>query len=67
MVNTLRSTISHFNPRAHEGHDVVVIPVRFTILFQSTCPRGARLTHPETAVLLTDFNPRAHEGHDVGC
>ena len=34
-------------------------------IFQSTCPRGARL--PIFADLLAvdaDFNPRAHEGHD---
>ena len=33
-----------FNPRAHEGHDLLVrLWVREHNVFQSTCPRGARL------------------------
>ena len=32
----------NFNPRAHEGHDVMMLCVMLTSLFQSTCPRGAR-------------------------
>ena len=34
------------------------------LIFQSTCPRGARLFDPSTTVKSTYFNPRAHEGHD---
>ena len=56
----------NFNPRAHEGHDFpdfgacVVLPG-----FQSTCPRGARLSPAQPRLQRHDFNPRAHEGHDV--
>ena len=32
-----------FNPRAHEGHDLLLFRNHLFILFQSTCPRGARL------------------------
>ena len=33
--------------------------------FQSTCPRGARLTSLCSGPTTPDFNPRAHEGHDL--
>ena len=33
-------------------------------IFQSTCPRGARLFRVFFAKRLPNFNPRAHEGHD---
>ena len=34
----------YFNPRAHEGHDSMIPRMWIQIiLFQSTCPRGARL------------------------
>ena len=78
----------YFNPRAHEGHDLLVeidhicllnisihVPTRGTTmnlhlinlnkLFQSTCPRGARLLTLFPYFLTIDFNPRAHEGHDA--
>ena len=35
------------------------------VLFQSTCPRGARLCSPACLIRDTNFNPRAHEGHDA--
>ena len=54
----------NFNPRAHEGHDLVIAPFAISRTFQSTCPRGARLTHPAVTAIPTNFNPRAHEGHD---
>ena len=36
--------ILHFNPRAHEGHDFSMIFSEAVFVFQSTCPRGARLS-----------------------
>ena len=62
------ASISHFNPRSHEGSD----SVRFAkgldgFLFQSTLPRGER--HVSRYLLLriySDFNPRSHEGSDDG-
>ena len=39
------SKIQYFNPRAHEGHDVFFASQYIYSLFQSTCPRGARLYH----------------------
>ena len=33
---------THFNPRAHEGHDLKARPLLEARRFQSTCPRGAR-------------------------
>ena len=81
-----RRPLPHFNPRAHEGHDLVVVirtrmccisihvPTRGTTepliyvaewrRFQSTCPRGARLTITNIKSWRMNFNPRAHEGHD---
>ena len=35
------------------------------MVFQSTCPRGARLHRDGVKLLPRYFNPRAHEGHDV--
>ena len=35
-----------------------------TIVFQSTCPRGARPPHTTHRHSAQHFNPRAHEGHD---
>ena len=33
----------YFNPRAHEGHDLLLLVLlRDLVIFQSTCPRGAR-------------------------
>ena len=34
-----------FNPRAHEGHDLFLHGYHQQQVFQSTCPRGARLKH----------------------
>ena len=54
-----------FNPRAHEGHDEPRIQRAVCQqVFQSTCPRGARLCPPACLTRHTNFNPRAHEGHD---
>ena len=79
--------LGYFNPRAHEGHDIVCtmkilhkiisihVPTRGTtadfpsfeavLLFQSTCPRGARRFRSVYQFhVVRNFNPRAHEGHD---
>ena len=67
MSMVFQCRIGHFNPRAHEGHDIsanfsvgvqiisIHVPTRGTTefshemsnqqQFQSTCPRGARLTY----------------------
>ncbi|RBQ25470.1 MAG: hypothetical protein ALMCE001_02270 [Methanocorpusculum sp. MCE] len=38
---------SYFNPRASRGHDYIVEKIRKEgIVFQSTCPRGARPGYP---------------------
>ena len=60
----LRAFSAHFNPRAHEGHDCPFIPQPDVILFQSTCPRGARRVTLAFHFVRCHFNPRAHEGHD---
>ena len=56
--------LMYFNPRAHEGHDPAAFFAVRVGLFQSTCPRGARLAQYKETLLRGDFNPRAHEGHD---
>ena len=55
----------NFNPRAHEGHDFSTIFSDAVFVFQSTCPRGARLSLARLELYILYFNPRAHEGHDV--
>ena len=42
-----------FNPRAHEGHDDFANKAAIQQVFQSTCPRGARLS---LRLLLLHFN-----------
>ena len=57
--------ILHFNPRAHEGHDVC--RGRVWCLLRYFNPR-AHEGHDIGDVRrkgYSDFNPRAHEGHDV--
>ena len=62
MVN--HPAVKDFNPRAHEGHDVCTERSFDCYGFQSTCPRGARLTRFAATLSPCNFNPRAHEGHD---
>ena len=55
-----------FNPRTHEGCDVVPwVSHAAQCLFQSTHPRGVRLTFYWICGQLTSFNPRTHEGCDT--
>ena len=42
LIDKLWFIDNNFNPRAHEGHDVPHRAVRWIMVFQSTCPRGAR-------------------------
>ena len=58
-----QSEQSYFNPRAHEGHD----PMKRTqhaaqIIFQSTCPRGARPTVIFTPVGSNKFQSTCPRG-----
>ena len=54
-----------FNPRTHEGCDIMLMFVlRFLALFQSTHPRGVRLGLGLGFLRSQRFNPRTHEGCD---
>ena len=54
-----------FNPRAHVGRDLQRLPTKRKLKFQSTRPRGARLTVGRVNVrYFNSFNPRAHVGRD---
>ena len=55
----------YFNPRTHVGCDFVVL-VRMVaiLLFQSTHPRGVRLSGNIEKQLRPNFNPRTHVGCD---
>ena len=44
---------ANFNPRAHEGHDTVRLSRPMRLIFQSTCPRGARLQAKKFVHFLT--------------
>ena len=61
---TLSATIMSFNPRAHEGRDVIVSSHHTTSKFQPTRPRGARRVSNTANTTASRFNPRAHEGRD---
>ena len=63
---TFRSTYNYFNPRSHEGSDMIA-PYDWQLLqvFQSTLPRGERLLMFCLIVPLLNFNPRSHEGSDI--
>ena len=61
-----REVITYFNPRSHEGSDLVQ-NWHLTALwvFQSTLPRGERrYTASKPTDNLLYFNPRSHEGSD---
>ena len=59
------STHTGFNPRAHAGRDQVRDQALKDAKFQSTRPRGARLTRRYHRTKLVCFNPRAHAGRDI--
>ena len=58
----------NFNPRSHEGSDLIQeVKTAKDGLFQSTLPRGERLTSTGIRCLIKrNFNPRSHEGSDRG-
>ena len=58
--------INNFNPRSREGSDYdKVVTKRDEYKFQSTLPRGERLSRSRTGHnICTDFNPRSREGSD---
>ena len=51
-----------FNPRAHEGHDVRMVDVFSGAGFQSTCPRGARLSASDTSSIRLLFQSTCPRG-----
>ena len=54
-----------FNPRAREGRDLRGwVCACWSLLFQSTRPRGARPAARQTDHPAARFNPRAREGRD---
>ena len=60
------TVILDFNPRSHEGSDVMwLLLAQRQNVFQSTLPRGERLCSIDNAYIYIHFNPRSHEGSDV--
>jgi len=58
--------LDRFNPRAREGRDYTVeCNVIVRKQFQSTRPRGARLSISTVFARQCSFNPRAREGRDL--
>ena len=58
--------LSRFNPRTHEGCDIIKDDTDDNgSLFQSTHPRGVRHLVWSFNLSLMCFNPRTHEGCDV--
>ena len=57
---------TYFNPRSHEGSDVMwLLLVQHQNIFQSTLPRGERHYRPNLQKRRKGhFNPRSHEGSD---
>ena len=56
----------YFNPRPHAGDDAGYRHSdHLLLLFQPTSPRGGRLAHNPTSMLIVQhFNPRPHAGDD---
>ena len=66
MTGALVALQSGFNPRTHEGCDYVLLQRRcLYTLFQSTHPRGVRLSETLSRRNRSRFNPRTHEGCDL--
>ena len=57
-----RVLFSHFNPRAHEGHDCPDHPVWLAGKFQSTCPRGARPSDDMLSIAFGIFQSTCPRG-----
>ena len=58
-------TAFYFNPRTHVGCDTARYVSKYiTKQFQSTHPRGVRLTGSRSTRLYWNFNPRTHVGCD---
>ena len=58
----------HFNPRLHEGGDVIIHILHDRRQeFQSTPPRGRRRNSLTRQKTLIYFNPRLREGGDIPC
>ena len=55
---------SNFNPRAHEGHDLIDVQGVAAFHFNPRAHEGHDLLVAKYQLLLQHFNPRAHEGHD---
>ena len=68
MVCTVSTGAYYFNPRSHEGSDVLYLnSLCGSVLFQSTLPRGERPAAVSLSeIIFPNFNPRSHEGSDTG-
>ena len=65
-VSRKRKKTSGFNPRSREGNDwlrALVIDTNIST-FQSTFPRGERLSRIRRGSRVWSFNPRSREGND---
>ena len=59
------TVILDFNPRSHEGSDVMwLLLAQRQNVFQSTLPRGERHIKTYFCNEMYYFNPRSHEGSD---
>ena len=56
-----------FNPRSHEGNDLLpFLPCLAYLLVSIHVPtRGTTVLWPASPAALTCFNPRSHEGNDI--
>ena len=55
-----------FNPRSHEGSDIIVISYCYSTTVSIHAPtRGATVTYYLLYLDEMRFNPRSHEGSDV--
>ena len=58
----LSFSYTYFNPRAHEGHDGFLGGMGIWVVFQSTCPRGARRAAVSVASRQSEFQSTCPRG-----
>ena len=56
------TSTTHFNPRAHEGHDADQATIKEPKQFQSTCPRGARPKNSNKCYKIFKFQSTCPRG-----
>ncbi len=65
QLSLLNPENKNFNPRSREGSDFPAIATEiYTVIFQSTLPRGERRMRGGVKAALKNFNPRSREGSD---